>query len=298
MAELDQAILRTLAWFSLTRFPVTSFELWKWLLHADRPYSLTQVLEAVETSPDLQARIVRKDGFLFLKNEDADPVSQRRARFVDAVRKMKKARRACRWFARIPGVRAVYAANTLAWFHTDEQSDIDLFVIARQGNVWSTRFWMVLPFLLFRRRPNQRRPSRDPFCFSFFVSETHQDLSSVRIGNTDPYLAMWIHALTPLILPSAISMFPEHNAWTRTELPNAFTKAPHPYWCRRPAHPLLLQRPWLEAWLTRMQEKRFPPLIRSLMNKDTRVIINANMLKFHENDARAELLERWHLRGM
>ena len=45
---------------------------------------------------------------------------------------------------------------------------------------------------------------------------------------------------------------------------------------------------FLETLARRIQERRLPKQIAELANKDSRVVLNEFMLKFHENDRREE----------
>lgn len=294
-SALDRAIMRTLCWFAIFEYPLSVFELWKWLWSPGRAYSLEEIEVAVENHAWLAERMERVDGFVAVRQPRGveEWVRLRRERYVDAARKFGKLKRVAHWFAMLTFVRAVAAANTLAWWHTRPESDIDLFVVARPGTVWSARFWCVLPFALFGARPGQR--TLDAFCLSFFSSAEALDLSTLRMQEGDPYLAYWIASLVPVLdKDGACARLLEANPWVRSALPNAWgrdmTHAPQ---SRVAFGNLFPSRGWFETLIAKFQQKKLPVKIRAMANLDTRVVLSDRWLKFHENDRRREYRERW-----
>lgn len=269
-SALELTIAKTVAWFSLFETPVTVFEIWKWMLEPERPYALEEVYAALE-GEWLRARLQFQDGFIAIPRlAKNDPrlslgalVSARRERFLDAVRKFGKLRRASRYFAALPCVESVSAGNTLAWWNTRPDSDIDLFVVTRPGTIWLSRLLMVAPFALLGKRPGAS--SVDPFCFSFFVASDAVDVSSFRLPGGDPYLSYWTRSLVPIFRRSA----------PRFRVPTPVVG--------------MLER--AAKWI---QLRRLPARIRGMMNRDSRVIVTDFVLKFHDNDRRAEYRDKYN----
>lgn len=300
-SDLEQAIFRTVAWFSLSEYPVTGFEIWKWLLRPTVSYRLSEVLRVLEESCWLAARVHRNGGFFVLRSADPTPAfpldkgmemsALRHDRFLNAARKHKRLALALKYLGRIPTVRAIAACNTLAWSNTTETSDIDLFIITSPRRIWITRLLTALPFALMGLRPGSNR--RDPFCFSFFVTEEAGDLAPVQLHAEDIYLAQWIRSLVPVYGQQIFASLQTQNRWVHRIFPNAFPMAvarPRRQASRR-AFPLPIG--FFEPILRFMQQRHLPVRLRELANKDTRVIINDRILKFHDNDRRAEFYSRW-----
>lgn len=212
-----------------------------------------------------------------------------------------------RYVRLVPGVVAVAAGNTLAWWNTRPDSDIDLLVVARPGTVWLARLLVVAPFALLGKRPGAS--AVDPFCFSFFATTDALDFSSLRLDGGDPYLAYWTRSLVPVLdRGGAFDRIRAENEWTREVLPNVdFARRPS----LTPPRPTGLssgrapyeegerngeRRSFVATTLERVaraiQLRRFPPKIRALMNVDSRVVVNDRVLKFHENDRREEYRDR------
>ncbi|TAK04016.1 hypothetical protein EPO34_02555 [Patescibacteria group bacterium] len=289
---LHKAILRTLAWFSLFDYAPTAFETWKWLFVTGEKPSLDEVDAALRGGG-----YPSKDGFHALPGTDAVALARtRHARRRDALRKMRALRRAVRFLRRVPGVRAVAAANTLAFMHTRPESDIDLFVRTMPGLTWTARLMCVTPFAILRQRPEDG--ARDPFCFSFFASTAAPALETLALPGGDPYLEVWIRSLRT-VYGDVRSQDPTPGVGN-----SSFCKKPGDFENRdleNPGFPKETTRPTpgvgrgghverLARWI---QLRRLPHSLRTLMNRDSRVVVNDEMLKFHENDRRAEYRDRW-----
>jgi hypothetical protein len=295
-SALAQEIFRTVCWFSIFDYPVTAMEIWKWLYSPGQKRSLGEVWIGLQDDPWLKDRLQTRDGFYLLKGGQpiAAAITERGDRFLDATRKYKKLRRLARRFGLVPGVRAVAAANTLAWWQTRAQSDIDLFIIARPGTLWLTRLLLVAPFVLGGGRPEKNGVRPDPLCFTFFVTTRAMNIMPLAIDGADPYLMYWTKALTPIVDRGRTwNAFEEANAWVNLYLPNAALRAPHRQ---------LTARPWpalpgffrvFEGWARRLQQRRFPEAIKKSMNRDNRVVVSDTVLKFHVDDPREQYLARW-----
>ena len=302
-SDLEQSILRTLCWFSGFQYPLTTFEIWKWLMTPRRPYELVEVYRVLESSPYLSELMVEEYGFYALRG--APPLSAqietRQERFLDAVRKFGKLRRASVFFQLLPGVRAIAAVNTMAWWHTKTSSDIDLFIVTKPGHIWSTRFLLVAPFALFGMRPNHHSDDGhdhgdvlDPFCFSFFASRTSIQMESLKHASEDYYLAFWTKSLVPVFdRDEVFSEFAALNKWADVVLPNGRHRTCHHLHepARVPSVPV--QFSFTEPVFRWVQQRRFPEQIRSLANVDSRVVVTDDMLKFHENDRRAQFADAY-----
>ncbi len=300
--EFEQSIHRTIAWFSVFSYPVTAFEIWKWLHAPGEDISLEQVYETLEQSHWLACRIQASGAFYTLADfgDIEEMVALRHERFLDALRKYRKLKRAAAFFSLIPSVQAVAAGNTLSWWHTRPQSDIDLFIITRPGTIWATRAILVFPFALLGKRPSiQTGPNEkiDTFCFSFFVTEDALDIKPLAIKGGDPYLAYWTKSLVPVLDRGRIfEKFEKENAWTREDVPNAKLRKPHRELSTKPLRSFPLPMRYLESFLCRLQRKKFPESIRSGANQDSRIVVNNRMLKFHANDRRQQFREQWRSR--
>jgi len=286
MDELEKDILRTIVWFSLSEYPLTAFEIWKWMFEPARTYTLRDVVQTLSASKELLRYVHEEDGTYTLREGTAS-VSLRRKRFSDALRKMTRARRVMRYVRCIPFVRGVGVCNTLSWMHTRSESDIDFFIMVREGSLWITRLLVVLPFKVLRARPGERK--EDPLCFSFFLSDTSLNLEALALAPKDPYLAYWIASVLPLFDRDGVfSAFQKANTWVNKTLSNAYTRE-----AIGEDRKTRQASEWFERCASRLQRRAFPETITQMANRDSRVVVSDAMLKFHANDRREQFRDRY-----
>lgn len=294
---LEAAIVRTVAWFSLFDYPLTAFEIWKWL---GSKSAFSEVEGALRTSVWLRGRLEAKDGFFVLGGRSAETlIAICQERFLDAARKFKKLRWAVRYFSLFPFVRAVFACNTMAWRHTAPESDIDLFIVVAPGTIWLSRLLLVTPFRLLGRRPKQT--AVDPFCFSFFVTDDSLSLEKLLLPEGDPYMAYWLASLLPVFDREGVqNQIVEKNKWAFEFLLNTYSTAPPSPFVLSPQNQKREGESknrgvvdLFERLAKRLQQKFLPEQIKTVANLDSRVIVSDSVLKFHVNDRRAYFREAW-----
>lgn len=295
--DLEKAILRTAVWFSMFSQVLTVFEIWKWLHKPSHVYDLAQVSASLDGSEWLKDKIQTFQGFYApIKCDINQMINLRRERFLDSERKFKSLRRAARYFKLFSGVRAVAAVNTLAWWATEKHSDIDLFVVTKPGNIWSSRFFLVLPFMLSGRRPGRiesERTKSDPFCFSFFVSQDSLEFESLCLSR-DHYMAYWLKSIVPIFDrdENFVKLW-QTNRWTCAFIPNAKMRQAHHYHSPSRIIGLPIQTRFVEPLFRAIERFKLPSGLRELANLDSRVVITDKMLKFHGNDRRAEFRDKF-----
>lgn len=214
----------------------------------------------------------------------------RRLRDADVTfpRKLRRACRVARHLARISDVRFVALVNTTALGAARNDSDLDFFVIVRDGGIWSTRLLSATPYRIFGRLASatakDMRP--DAVCLSYFVTDANLDLSSHMLVPDDPYFRYWFLSLLPLFDDGVSRELWEKNGAIRERHRIARPWIPSPdIAVRAPRFRLALPR-FLEPLARRIQMRWFPARIRDRMNADTTVIVNDRVLKFHVDDAR------------
>ncbi|MBI4435337.1 hypothetical protein HY630_01565 [Candidatus Uhrbacteria bacterium] len=308
--DLEQSVMRTILWFSQFSYPLTVFEMWKWLLMPERAYGLAEVYAILERSSWLQEKLEGHNGFYALKGSGVgNLVLGRQERFLDAERKFRVLRRAAVYFSLLPGVRSVAAGNTLAWWSTTKESDIDLYIVTRPGHIWSSRFWLVLPFFLLGRRPSPVHPppsqggvrggcrgvkvGLDPFCFSFFSTTQQLNLEELCLPR-DYYMAFWVRSLVPVFdRDGSLTTLQTENRWVARNLPNAQPRTGHHRHEPRRLPSLPIQWGLAEPIFRSIQRNRLPAHLREIANLDSRVVVTDNVLKFHDNDRREQYRDQF-----
>lgn len=308
MSDTEKTILRTLIFFDIFEYPLTLFELWKFAYgaaNAHRP-SLSDCIRVLYPTPSLSMAIVQRNGFYVLAGRE-EIIEMRRERTIFADKKYAIAQKITRVFARIPFVRMVCACNTVGLGAPKEESDIDLFIVARAHHLWLVRLLCTGYVHLLGRRP-RRDAVRDTICLSFYASDDALDFSTLArtpIGAIpDIYFLYWIMWCVPIYDDGVYELFFRANAWTERYLPNRISYLPVPYrrvvlsrvgmalkriieWAVR------LCGPWAERGARAFQYLRMPRAIRDLRGTGTGVVVSDAILKFHIGDRRWEIQERF-----
>ncbi|MBT4350001.1 hypothetical protein HOD19_04500 [bacterium] len=304
--EIESSILKTIAFFDVFNFPLTAEEVWKWLYRPGRKVPLSEVRNILQNSDFLADKIVRTEAFWSLKGREYTYIIRKHHNNL-AERKFTRALRLVRIYKYLPFIKMIAICNTLAYSNTGEESDIDFFIITAKNKIWLVRFFTILLVYIFGMRPTYE-DSKDAFCLSFFISEDNLDIRRIMMHNNDIYSPYWIRQLLPVYnVDNTYNDFLAANQWTEQHLPNAYAnqfvkEVKSNIWSRFIAkalgfilHPPLFGR-FFNATYRRIQSKIISRNLQTLINVDTRVIVNDQMLKFHSNDRRELFYKKWRNR--
>ncbi|MFH1207315.1 MAG: hypothetical protein V1668_01785 [Patescibacteria group bacterium] len=307
MTALEKAIIATLSYFDIFDYPLTAMEIWKWLYvggsqqttdYGLQQESITDVMRVLETSEWLKSRVGELDGFYFLKGRQ-QIVDIRQQRYLWAEDKFHRALKIIRWLRWVPFVRMIGVCNTLAYNNSRRGGDIDLFIITGRHRTWQVRFWVNSLLKILKLRPSLGN-TQDKICSSFFVDIDHVNLEQLAIRD-DIYLPYWVTQVYPVYDEGAYTTFVQSNEWVRLVLPHWLPIEPvgrrqvRAYrWVKRLKELFFFF--WPESLFRSWQEKIMPENLRAMANKDTRVVVNDSVLKFHDTDRRQSFLEQWRER--
>lgn len=219
----------------------------------------------------------------------------------------KKVRRYVSILRIVPFLRMVAVCNNLAFGKVDAKSDIDLFIVAKKGHLFTVRIFVtVLLQLMGVRRHGDKVSGR--FCLSFFVDDSALDLSPIAIED-DVYLAFWIMTMKPVIDDGVFGEFLNRNDWALKYFAEAchVNLQPCTEYCL-PESPFLkffcgfLEfvfsgrfGNWVESIMRRWQLKRARTKA-SNAGCDADLLINDHVLKFHNVDRRRFYRDQWFVR--
>ena len=96
----------------------------------------------------------------------------------------------------IPFIKEIYLCNSISFNALKKDSDIDLFIITRKNSIRRARFFSLLFFFIFWLK--RWKKIRKKFCLSFYVTEDCQNLYSINLSRSDIYLNYWLAHLIPL----------------------------------------------------------------------------------------------------
>ncbi|MBT6691581.1 hypothetical protein HOB10_04580 [Candidatus Parcubacteria bacterium] len=303
MTNLEKSILKTLIFFDIFDYPLTATEIWKWLYRPGKKYSLSQVRQTLSDSQFLNKKIDSAEGFyglqgrihIFLRSKHNNNLAER---------KFAKAVRLAKLYRFIPFVRMIAIVNSLAYSNAKENSDIDFFIITKRNKIWLARFFSIFFVRMFGLRPSTES-NRDAFCMSFFIEEDSLNIKNIMLHSKDIYMPYWVQQMLPIYDPDGLHQkFLEANSWFRDYLPNGYAnqfskEVKENFWTRLFGNifgfvvsPPIISR-WLNNVYRRVQTNIIDNNLKSLVNIDTRVIINEKMLKFHANDRREIFYKKW-----
>lgn len=298
MTDTARAVISTLAFFDLFDQPLSLYELYASFLGEQRN-SWSAFREALDALAR-EGRVQITDGMVMLTDHPA-VLEKRRQRQEWIAHKMKRAVRAARLLRRVPFVTAVFVCNRLAAGHPHEESDIDFFIVVRDGRLWFSRLLVTALLHIFGLRRHGTTVA-DQVCLSFYVTTSALGFSAIKLDGDDVYLRYWIAEILPLwSCPQVIEKFWHENVWAH----GALHQAPMPCALLSRRTPWLT---WIMEWMLhgnlgswcekhtrawqkkRMKEKSVSHAVSSA------VVITDTMLKFHENDRREWYRAEWEKR--
>ncbi len=309
--EIKEAIIRVVAFFDMFDCPLTLNEIWR---NIKVKCELFEVMRELDNNISI---IENKNGFYFLAGQEKN-IKERLNRYNFTDRKFKRAMLVSKIFKFIPWIKMIAISNLLGAHNLKDDSDIDFFIVAENKRIWLVRFFCTSVAKILGLRPRIGN-SRDKICLSFYVSEGTMDLSNLMLrqdsiaslcrqtpapqndnANDDIYFIYWLAGLTPLFDSGGIyEKLIGANSWLKNYLPN---------W--RPMKPASQRKiksflskfyhdtvdlffSGLEPRLKTLQLKLLPLKLKNLMNQDSRVIINDQIIKLHVNDRREKYREKY-----
>lgn len=233
----------------------------------------------------------------------------------DFYRKTEKYIKYIKW---IPWLKMIWVWNSISMNSATKDSDIDLFIITSVNYMWLNRIIITFIFqILWVRKTSKKHAWR--FCLSFFSTTTWMNFNSWKLKN-DIYLYFWIVYLKPILnYDNTYETFIKQNeTWadfseyekiiennkkyikfSNSIYNNNPTLNPFPFQEKGAtnisSHPLELNKDndlWIIKNINKIIKKIFlPKTIKSYKKlwKPFWVIINDNLLKFHDKDKRKEI---------
>ncbi|OGJ43178.1 hypothetical protein A3I58_00775 [Candidatus Peregrinibacteria bacterium RIFCSPLOWO2_02_FULL_39_10] len=204
------------------------------------------------------------------------------------------------WFLKfVPFLRMAAVCNNLAFGKVGSGSDIDLFIIADNGRLFTVRTFVTFLFHVFgARRHGNKIAGR--FCLSFFVDDSALNLKNIAIDK-DIYLAFWIKSILPLIDDGVSREFISANDWARRyfEKNRDFkidrSKVVYEKSFITPLFEILLDGVFgnfIEDKLRKWQQKRAHGKME-IAGEQSSLLVNDHVLKFHNIDRRTEYKNKW-----
>ncbi|MFA5871813.1 MAG: hypothetical protein WC858_03735 [Parcubacteria group bacterium] len=189
-SQVTKNILNTIIFYDILDYPLTSFEIWKYLIVAtgdakeDSRCSLEEISREIN-SGKLVNHISESLGFYFLKGRE-ELVSQRLEHNKHSISKYKIAQKAAKWLRFCPFVRMIALTGSVAMKNTERNSDIDYFVVLEQGRIWTGRLLATaLVHLLGMRRHGSK--VKDRICLNYFIKSDNLEIKLKDIFGANEY---------------------------------------------------------------------------------------------------------------
>jgi hypothetical protein len=186
--------------------------------------------------------------------------------------------------SKIPCIKGVFVCNSLSMNATNENSDIDLFIVSSNDRLWVVRILVTLYFQILGNRRTSYKVKNN-FCLSFFSTENGvANFNDIKIEN-DIYLFFWVYYLKTIvdknnIYKDLLDLFNIENVnndfdkykinlnYKNKEINNFFNFFEY-----------LLKKLFIKKTLNH----------KNKLKDSWGVIINNDMLKFHDNDVRKKV---------
>lgn len=233
-----------------------------------------------------EASVVQSSGYYYLEGQKP-LVLKRTMRTRLSEKKIAIANKATRLLSKIPTVKMVGLTGALAMRNTNDDSDIDLMVITREGTLWITRMlsYVLLKVFGMKMRKPGSQDQKDKMCLNIWIDET--DLFWEK-GSQNIFTAHEIAQIEPLFDRGGVyKNVMEKNSWLKRYWPNAVQKRYYTKKFTDNVYSKVFVLPFL----------LFEPLARSIQmaymkNKVTRETVTPTKALFHPVDWSSIVMDR------
>jgi len=218
--NMEKAVLKTLIYADIFDYPLTVFEIHKWLI--GRKANLRQVESALGRLVK-SSKLKVQNGHYFLSGRESLPLKRLR-RERQSKEYLKKAQLIAQFLKIIPTIKLVGISGGLALNNTSKTDDIDLFVITSKKRLWISRL-LILSLLSLtgqrRKAIYSKRQAAGKLCLNTILEE-----DCLEQSNKDIYLAHEVLQMKALWQRNDISSkYLLDNDWVFKFLPNWISDA-------------------------------------------------------------------------
>lgn len=227
MNKLHRNIIATICYYDVLEYPLTGFEVWRHMIAFDEGveknlFSLGDVIRTLGNT-SLDYAIAQKNGFYFLHDRET-LVSERLRRNRISINKLRRLRRYARIMRYMPFVRAILVTGRLAMLQADKESDLDVLVILKGGNIWTGRAVITALLQILGVRKHGKK-HRDHVCLNYYITDT-----ALTVPTQDRFAAHEYGWTFPLFGWNIFQEFQGNNLWMQQYTPQfCVTKLPHSF---------------------------------------------------------------------
>ena len=192
MDNRERAILRTLLYADIFDFPLTSHEIYDYLISG----KLIKRDLIDQSLKELNLPIGFSKNLYFLKGRE-DLVKKRLEKQKISEAKIKKAEGIISFFRFVPTALFVGISGSLSMKNAGRDDDIDIFVITKKNFLWTTRFMLiVLLNIMGVYRISESLDLKDRICLNMMIDE---DSMYFEKDKQSLYLAHEVAQLVPIL---------------------------------------------------------------------------------------------------
>ena len=203
---------------------------------------------------------------------------------------IKKAKKYSGYISWLPWMKMVWVWNSISMNCSSKDSDIDLFIVTSTNTLWLNRLLITVIFqLLWVRKTSKKHAWR--LCLSFFATNKWLNFSDFALKN-DIYLYFRIVYFKPIINNDSTYEYFLNENWKWADI-----KSYRKILKNNSKH---ITQIWNSWWENKKYIKKIKLKIKNILIKKTFdsynelwkpywIIINDNMLKFHDKDIRKKI---------
>ncbi len=307
--KIEDAILATLAYYGGFDYPLSGFELYRYLINPQRlkpniesieVITLKDIYEAVDELLE-RGSIVQELGFYSLKGRTGLSALRLEKEKISA-QKWRKCLNRAYWLQMTPWIRGMFVSGSLALETVNKESDFDILVLVEPGRLYLARIFLSgVASLIGARRTRYETIASDKFCFNHYLTLDALNIKHGSIYNAQTYA----HLVPMMIDPALAGKFFAENLWINKYVYN-FT--PHQQTIRRTVRPNKFLRgvakviefifrggmgDILERWSRKYQQERITanPATHAVGG---RVVYTNTELEFHPHSFERTILEHYN----
>ncbi len=293
--NLKKSIYQTIVFYDLFDFPLTAEEILENLYGRTKPVHIKEVKGLLEKMPGVEE--IREH---FVLDGRGHLIDTRKSRKFISEKFWNRTSFYMQHMMRTPFVKMIAVCNNLSYDNASESSDIDLFIVIKEGRMWTARFILTVLLQFFGvRRYGDKVAGR--FCLSFFVTEDATDIEHFKLKGEDPYLTYWAKHLAPVFGKDTYERIKKENKDFLKEKGLSFDEHPE-------RHMVVSEKSATRSILEKILGGKLGDAFERLMQKtfkrrtlrrfkslgpEANVIVTDRILKFHNNDRREEYREKW-----
>lgn len=305
---ITDSILATLAYYDGFEYPLSDFEIYRFLINPQRLRSNVESIDTItlrEVQVGLEellihGQVIQELGLYSLK--DRIGLAEKRLDSEKiAAQKWRRCLRLAYWFQIAPWLRGMFVSGSLAMGTVNSESDFDMLVIVEPGRLYLARLFLSgLASLMRARRTRYDTSAPDKFCFNHFITGNALTIRHESLYNAQTYAHLY-----SLDLNSLPGEFFAANLWINKFV---FNFTPHQKTIRRSIRRsagLLSLAVFIEkifsGWLGDLLEgfARSYQQRRIASNPTTtapggRIVFNDTELEFHPHSFEKNILEHYN----